>query len=282
MRNYEIINTFNERRDEFKAYGLTCELWKPDIMRKPDRHNEIEINYFIEGSITYLFQDKRITIPSKRFAVFWGLVPHQIVHYENSQPYFVCTIPFSQFLEWQLPNDFVSSLLKGEMLYETSDEFSSYDEFLFNNWIKEIEEKDFSEVILTEMRARLMRLAIHNSSTNKKNTHNIASREITTVEKMAIYIAKNYKNPIKVSDIGKAVDLHPDYANNIFKKAFSCTLSDYITEERVSHAQRKLVTSDISITEIIFECGFNSISSFNAAFLKINSCTPREFRKNNR
>lgn len=56
-------------------------------------------------------------------------------------------------------------------------------------------------------------------------------------------------------------------------------MSEYIIEERISHAQRKLVATDTSITEIAFECGFNTISRFNAAFLKINSCTPREFRK---
>ncbi|MFL9836688.1 helix-turn-helix domain-containing protein [Flavobacterium sp. ST-75] len=282
MLNNEIINTFNERRDEFKGYGFTCELWKPNIMKRPDRHNEIEINYFIEGSITYLFQDKPIIIPAKKIAVFWGLVPHQIIHYDNSQPYFVCTIPFSQFLEWQLPTNFVRCILNGEIVHETSEEFSCYDEFLFGKWIKEIEDKDFSEVALIEMRARLMRLAVNQSYTHSKSNSDIMSREITVVEKIAIYIAQNYRNPLKVTDIGKAVGLHPDYANNIFKKAFGCTLSDYIIHERVSHAQRKLVASNISITQIAFDCGFNSISSFNTAFLKINNCTPREFRKNNK
>ena len=53
------IYTFDEKRSEFKPYGLTCELWMPDLMRKPDRHNEIELNYFTSGSITYLFQGKK-------------------------------------------------------------------------------------------------------------------------------------------------------------------------------------------------------------------------------
>jgi AraC-like DNA-binding protein len=73
--------------------------------------------------------------------------------------------------------------------------------------------------------------------------------------------------------------LHPGYANPIFKKAFGCTVSDYITEERVLNAKRKLVATDKSITEIAFECGYNSISRFNEAFLKMNGCTPQEFRK---
>ena len=108
----------------------------------------------------------------------------------------------------------------------------------------------------------------------------IHQKEISQVESIAIYIARNYRNHIKVSDIGKAVGLHPDYANAIFKKAFGRTLMEYITEERILHAQRELLTTGKSITEIAFECGFNTISRFNAAFMKINRCTPRNYRNN--
>ncbi|MCJ8167561.1 helix-turn-helix domain-containing protein [Pontibacter sp. E15-1] len=248
-------------------------------MRKPDRHNEIEINYFSEGSITYLFQENKITIPAKRLALFWGLVPHQIVTYEGSKPYVVCTIPFSQFLEWKLPPLFVDRILKGEILLEACPESSLYDEFLLKNWIKDINNTGSEEVTLLEMHARLIRMANNVIPKQRSDHASIHTHEISQVEKIAIYIAQNYCNPIKVSDIGKAVGLHADYANAIFKKSFGSTLSEYITEERISHAQRKLVATDKSITEIAFACGFNSISRFNAAFLRINSCTPREFRK---
>ena len=279
MSNSEILKTFNESRNDFKPYGLTCELWTPSLMRKPDRHNEIEINYFPKGSITYLFRDRKITIPAKRFTVFWGLVPHQIVHYGGVNPYYVCTIPFSQFLEWKLPASFVDRILNGEVIFESNEESSGYDELLLKAWIKDIGRVELPDVTLLEMHARLFRMAKNNLSM-KENYHlPIHQNEITQVEKIAIYIAQNYSTPIKVVDIGKAVGLHPDYANSIFKKAFGSTLSEYIIEERVSHAQRKLVTTDASITGIAFESGFNTISRFNACFLKINRCTPREFRK---
>ena len=277
--NSEILNTFDESRGEFKPYGLTCELWTPGLMRKPDRHNEIEINYFPKGNITYLFQDKKITIPAQRLAIFWGLVSHQIVHYEGPYPYYVCTIPFSLFLEWKLPASFVDRILKGEVLLEVSEKFSLYDEFLLNNWITDINKSASVKVILLELRARLYRMAISNLPVLENDPFRVHTDEINQVERIAIYIAQNYSNPVKVSDIGEAVGLHPDYANSIFKKAFGRTLSEYIMEERISHAQRKLAATDTSITQIAFECGFNSISRFNAAFQKMNRCTPRNFRK---
>ncbi len=279
MTNSENLNGFDERREEFKLYGLTCELWSPGIMQKPDRHNEIEVNYFPEGAITYLFQDERVTIPKKRLAIFWALVPHQIVDHQGTTPYFVGTIPFALFLEWKFPVSFVDKILMGEVLLDASDEFSMYDEFLIQNWIKDINSNDPSEVILLEMRARLYRMALNNGSNLSTERSSLDSGAVNKVEKIAIYVARNYARPITVSDIGEAVGLHPDYANAIFKKAFGRTLSDYVIAERISYAQRKLLTTDKTITEIAYDSGFNSIGRFNAAFQKINQCTPRSFRK---
>ena len=279
MLKSEIPKVFDETRDDFKPYGLTCELWSPGTMRRPDRHNEVEINYFVEDAITYLFQDRRVTIPARRLAIFWGLIPHQIVSIEGRAPYFVCTIPLSLFLEWKLPASFVDRVLKGDVLLELSEDHSLYDEYLLKNWISDMNSKDSVAITLLEMHARLMRMATINQSKKENEYSPIHSSEVSTVEKIAIYIAQNYCKPIRVGDVGKAVGLHSDYANSIFKKAFGCTLNEYIIEQRISHAQRKLVATDESVTQIAFGSGFNSTSRFNAAFLKANQCTPRQFRK---
>jgi len=65
---------------------------------------------------------------------------------------------------------------------------------------------------------------------------------------MNIYIARNYKESIKNEDIGKAVGLHPDYANTIFKKSFGMTLNQYVNLQRILHVQRQLSVSQHSIT----------------------------------
>ncbi len=278
MLNSEILKAFDEHRGEFKPYGLTCELWMPDLMRKPDRHNEIEINYFPESGITYLFQGAKVAIPENSLAIFWGLVPHQIIEFTDAVPYFVCTIPLSQFLEWKLPSILVDKVLKGEIVVESAGEQAVYDEFLFKSWLNDLSVKQAQQATLLEINARLLRMANKIQPTKTIERSQIHSSDISKVERIAMYIAKNYSSTIKVSDIGNEVGLHPDYANSIFKKAFGVTLNEYIVQERISHAQRMLISTDKSIADISFECGFNSIGRFNAAFRKINQCTPREFR----
>jgi len=279
MRNPEVLHSFNEQRSEFRPYGLTCEFWTPKLMKRPDRHNEIEFNYLIEGSITYFFHGSRLTIPPKRFTVFWGLVPHQIINYNGCMPYFVGTIPLTQFLEWKLPFQFVDRILKGEILTENSGVESFVEEFLLNNWIKDLSIKKDPTATLLELQARLLRMADRILSSETIEIKMINSSEISQVEKIAMFIAKNYTKPLKSSDVGKEVGLNPDYANVIFKKTFGMSINEYLIQERISHAQRKLVSTNETVTDILYDSGFNSISSFNAAFRKINKCTPREFRK---
>lgn len=68
----------------------------------------------------------------------------------------------------------------------------------------------------------------------------------------------------------------------LFRRTLGTTLIDYISQHRVTHAQRLLVTSDESILDVAFGSGFNSLSRFNAVFKARSGCTPRSYRRNHR
>lgn len=278
--NTEIFKKFNNTSSEINEYGLSCEIWLPNLMPHQDRHNEIEINFFPSGKMTYLFHDRKIVVPPRRLIAFWGLIPHQIVGYDECTPYYVCTIPFSTFLSWNLPSSFVDMILKGNVLVESDTGFDFHDEFMFSHWVNDIQQPSMESLIRMELHARLIRMA--NSLAEVSNNILMKNYETNVVEQIAVYIVRNYRNPLKVADVSKSVGLHPDYANCIFRKAFGCTIYEYLTGERIANAQRLLLTTDRGITEISYSCGFNSVSSFNTAFLKITGCTPREFRKRNK
>ena len=283
MLNSEDLKIFDNNRPEFKPYGFTVEKWIPKIMARPDRHNEIEINLLTDGSITYLINDRKIMVTAERLTVFWALTPHQIIHFDNDAPYYVCTIPFAPFMEWQLPTAFVEHVLKGEVVTGNTHKDFEYDKYLMENWLRDISAGDLNRIDVSEMEihARLQRFAL-NSMPAEWNEYKEGDHEffmIDLVEKMIIFIARNYKQPIKNKDIGTAVGLHPDYANAIFKKSFGMTLNQYLNLQRILRVQRKLSVSNDSITKIAYEAGFNSLSRFNAAFREKCDCSPREYRK---
>ncbi len=279
LLNSDILVSYEDRRQVFKPYGLTCERWKPCAMSKFDRHNEIELNFVPKGSLSYFMQDRHIVVPCGRLSLFWGLTPHKVIGAEDADFYYVSTIPLSMFLEWRLPDMFVQDLLAGKVLLEPDDLLSDYDSVLFGNWISDMSEHRV-DIMSVEMKGRLLRLADRYSSF-MYDERRMPGMDYGKIEAMAMFIACNFERQIRVVDIAEAAGLNPDYANAVFKKTFGRSLMESVILERVTSAQRKLVTTDDAVLQIAYDSGFNSISSFNVAFRKINGCTPREYRRQN-
>ena len=274
------MKTFNASRTDFEPYGLTCEQWETKVMPRFDRHNEIELNYFPEGGITYFFQNRHITLPPHRIILFWGLMPHRIISFDVNTIYYVCTIPLSLFLRWGLPKPFTDRLFKGDVLIDKEYErYIHYDSLLMENWHNDLSNKSTNhQTVILEMQSRIKRLSTHFTTESSFNPI-LIKEDSNLIEQMVQYIACNYHRDIHLADIGKAMGLHPDYANTLFKKNFGHTLNSHILLERITQAQRMLLTTSMPVVQIAYDCGFNSVSCFNRAFLQLSGCTPREYRK---
>ena len=272
------VYQFDPARDPFSPYGFSCQMWQPTLMPKPDRHNEIEINLLRSGSVTYLMGGSRTTIQSGRIALFWAAIPHQIVAWEGKEPYFVVTLPLGWFLAAGVPVTFAQVLLKGGLMCDTAP--LSTDLAQFQRWEADLREKDEvrERAALLELQARLLRLAHAQPKATKARS---VPPALSRADQLACYIARNYHKPLTAESIAKASGLHPNYAMNLFRQAFGTTMSDFIVQHRLSHAQRLLLTTGDAVTEIAFASGFQSLSRFNEAFKKSCGCSPREYRKLN-
>jgi AraC-like DNA-binding protein len=275
---------FDPNRPDFTPYGFTCVRWSPSPMRRPDHHNEIELNLLHAGWVTYLLGGRKVRIEAGQLSAFWAAIPHQIIDYDGGTQYYVATIPLSWFLQCRLPDRLTQPLLRGEVLTETSLERMAFDRALFAQWTADLVSASESakNIVMLEMEARLRRLAGNVPSPHDRKRRNqrltLQAGGLNKVEQMACLVAQRYTEPLTVAEISSTVGLHPNYAMNLFKKAFGTTLIDYLTSHRVSHAQRLLATTDEKIVEIAFSSGFNSISRFNEAFRRACGCTPRDYR----
>lgn len=275
-----MLTKFDEYQVDLKRFHLSCEIWRPKLMRKPSRHNEIEINYLPDCSITYQINNCKLKVRKGSAVAFWSLMPHQIVGFGKDRPYYVIRIPYSILHEWKLPKAFLDNLFRGDVQTLTKLEADDFEKDLFEKWIYELAQKDAAQysACLPEISNYIKRFAFKSLSA-PLCLHTVEPPEVKSVESMAMFIASNFTEPIKVSDVARKVGLHPDYANAMFKKAFGSTICNYIMNQRVLYAQRKLTNTNDSITSLAYQSGFNSICRFNAAFKKKNSLTPREYRK---
>lgn len=271
---------FDNSRPKFAPYGFSCEAWEPHEMQRADQHDEIELNYLEEGSLTYLMGGRRVLVPARCLAAFWATVPHQIVAHEGQKPYFVATIPFSWFLQWGMPSNLHMRIVQWEMVLDCGPNEPTRDRFMFEQWIKDVDDKALAPAVALEIQARLLRMARHLEAPASSNGLHIPNQleSKDKAEQMACHVSKCYLERLTIPEIAAAVDLHPDYAATLFKRTFGTTIVTFITRHRVAHAQRLLLTTDDQIIKIASDSGFDSLSRFNRAFKQFTGVTPREYR----
>lgn len=274
---------FDPNRPDFTPYGLSCVRWVPSPMQRPDHHNEIELNLLQKGSVTYLFGGRKVRIEAGSLGAFWAAIPHQVISFAPDTSYFVTTIPLAWFLQCRLSERFIQHLMQGAMVCESDAKRRELDAQLFASWERDLATgaERARDIVMLEIEARLQRLECCLPSASEQKRRQLLAVQaggLNKVEQMACFVAQHYVEPLTVSQISEAAGLHPNYAMNLFKKAFGTTLVDYLVRHRVSHAQRLLVTTDLKMVDVAFSSGFNSISRFNEAFRQACGCTPRDYR----
>jgi AraC-like DNA-binding protein len=106
-----------------------------------------------------------------------------------------------------------------------------------------------------------------------------AGRILKIMEDETIYL----KNQLTLSELAKLVPVSPQILSYVINNHFNQNFPDFVNSYRIKTAQRMLNSpefSNLTISSIAFECGFNSISVFNNAFKKFTGKTPSGFRNN--
>lgn len=65
----------------------------------------------------------------------------------------------------------------------------------------------------------------------------------------------------------------------LFKREYGVTLIGYVTEKRISHACELLETTDLSVADVAFSCGFSDEMHFMKTFKKKIGVTALKYRK---
>ncbi|SFO91725.1 AraC-type DNA-binding protein [Chitinophaga sp. YR627] len=111
------------------------------------------------------------------------------------------------------------------------------------------------------------------------------SREEITPESRQLeqafeYMNRHYGNPIALTAIAKVVHMSEASFSRFMKAQTGLTFTENLVELRLGHVARMLVTTQLTIAEIAYHCGFNNMANFNKLFKRHKGCTPKEYRGN--
>jgi YesN/AraC family two-component response regulator len=93
------------------------------------------------------------------------------------------------------------------------------------------------------------------------------------------FVMTNYSEEIKISTIAKLINLTEASFCRYFKSKTHKTFSQFLNEVRILNACKLLVDSNMTITQICYNAGYNNISHFNRQFKLITGLTAKEYSK---
>ena len=105
------------------------------------------------------------------------------------------------------------------------------------------------------------------------------SRKSSYIEQFKTLVEIHFKELKRTSDYAEKLPISANYLNALIKEKLDISAENVIQNRVILEAERLLLNTDLSVTEISFELGFSDKSHFGKYFKKITQESPNNFRK---
>ena len=246
-------------------------------------HDELEIIYVKSGFLTVnISGENYIGKPGDAFVVSPGNL-----HFMGSQTgtvdYFTFLFPLKYIAfrtDDMLDDKLIEPLNSGHLMIspEIKDTVKEQCEQLAGVYAAEIDESESKITVQIKKKIILLQF-IHELWKKGFIVENDTTGRNTVEKEMVSYIQQNYTGKILLREFGEQFHLSEKYISRYFKDHFHITLSQYVTYLRLEHAKQMLQETDISVTEVAMQSGYQNISYFIRSFKKMYGVSPLKYRK---
>jgi AraC-like DNA-binding protein len=99
-----------------------------------------------------------------------------------------------------------------------------------------------------------------------------------SLERARDLLADRMDEPISLADAAREAYMSPFHFHRLFVRTYGSTPHEFLTNRRIEAAKRMLAEGEVSITEICFSLGYQSLGSFSDKFHRVVGCPPSEYR----
>lgn len=103
--------------------------------------------------------------------------------------------------------------------------------------------------------------------------------EPATITRAREFIEANLAEPLPLGLVARQSGVSESHLCRLFREHVCLTLTDYINRRRIEWAKSELLKTDTRISEIAFQIGYQSLSQFNRAFVRVTGRSPSTFRR---
>lgn len=129
-----------------------------------------------------------------------------------------------------------------------------------------------------------------NPQNNSQATHSPPASEIPSITEQdrkimdmvndAMHSKKLYRDPdLTLRRLSRRLGVPSRHISIAINRIFRHNISQFVNEFRIQEAMRLLQTTDMPITTVMFECGFQTKSNFNREFARVTGASPSDYRR---
>ena len=101
----------------------------------------------------------------------------------------------------------------------------------------------------------------------------------TVIDECVRYISSNLDKELSVEQLSREFSLSPYYFSRLFKEETGVSPHKYLVMVRLDYSRYVLRSTNLTIKETAYRCGFNSESNFCTRFREAFGITPKEYRQ---
>lgn len=140
--------------------------------------------------------------------------------------------------------------------------------------LKPIDSQDLNNAISAAI-AQLEQAALYKQ---EKSSPAMEHSSNSVVQDIKLFIDKNYKKDISLSDLADTFYVSKEHLSRLFKKETGQNLFSYIMDLKLNEAKRLLVETNRTLDDIAFSLGFSNGNYFSKVFKKNISVSPSSYR----
>lgn len=100
----------------------------------------------------------------------------------------------------------------------------------------------------------------------------------SAIEKAVTYFMENFRNEVSLEETAKYLGVNRYYLSHVLNDSLGMSVPAYINNLRIDYARNLLSTTDLPISRVAMEIGYENLRTFNRCFRKVSGCTPKEYR----
>lgn len=268
------------KKDIDRIYVWTEVREKGFVMAAPHCHPYFELFYTDSGSCSFFIDNNMYDLHRGDFL----LIPPRVYHYTRYQ-LGQCRRSNIFFRECDLSADAAEAMPHGRKFFGATRIFQVPEAYCdkMSALIARMQREERIDDRLSEPMRRALLGALFLLCARECTFLEDMPADIHTTDrqivKAAQFIGDRYMDDISAADIAAAAGYSPNYLSKKFREAAGTGVHEYLTFIRLQHAALELVSTDDSVTEIAFRCGFSDANYFKDAFKRSYGVTPRAYRK---